>query len=531
MIRLNGKKHLYLIGVNAGEFPATPSDSAYFSDRDKTALCESGLAVEPDLEIKGARELYSFTRAFTYARESVTLLYSSCDAKFKSIERATVIDRIKKLTGDSVTPVKISTLPRQDRLWSAESALEALGEVDEKIYPQIRKALLKSGHISKVLVSEGSITNENMALSEDLTSPLRDKPITLSQTRLDSFTSCPLGYFCKFTVNLSEEKRAEFDASGIGSFIHSILENFFKSLDREGKRAGDLTKEERVTLTRAAAEKYITELGNESAGGTVRTKIKLDRLCRAAMPVIDGVCEEFSESEFKPTFFELSIKRSTSPDTINPAKISSEDGDIYIAGVVDRVDTYKSGDNAYIRVVDYKTGQKEFSPEDMAEGRNLQMFLYLKALLDTKNELIKERVGVTGDGKLLPAGAIYLKTSITDARVDTPSDKEALAQVMSAQKREGMVLDDPEVISAMGLKNTPLYSSRTPDKIPETKKKFLFTEDSIEDIFDTVEESVKNIAKKIRCGDASATPKADKYGVAHCDYCEFKPICRAAKIK
>ena len=141
------------------------------------------------------------------------------------------------------------------------------------------------------------------------------------------------------------------------------------------------------------------------------------------------------------------------------------------------------------------------------------------------------QAGVTGDGKLLPAGVIYTKTSISDARVDIPDDAAALDAVKSAQKREGMVLDDPDVISAMGLKYTPLYSSRTPNKISDTKKKFLFTEDSLDEIFETVEGSVRNIAKKIRRGDASATPKADKYGVAHCDYCEYKPICRAAKIK
>lgn len=532
MLRLSGKAHVYLIGVNAGEFPATPTDSSYFSERDKAALEACGLGIEPDLEIKGARELYSFTRAFTYARESVTLLYTACDTKFKNIERAPVIDKIIALTGGSVSQTKISDLPVSDRLWSAEAALEALGEIDGGVGTAARLALKKSGHASRLSVADGNITNENMALSESLTAPELQKPISLSQTKLDSFTSCPLGYFCRFTVGLSEEKRAEFDAPGIGSFIHSILENFFRTLHNENRSTAELTKEEREELTRAAAKKYIDELGSESASGAARTKIKLDRLCRAAMPVVDGLCEEFSESEFRPTFFELAIRRTPDPTAPRPVKIGDdEDGDIYVGGIIDRVDTYKSGDDVYLRVVDYKTGHKEFSPEDMAEGRNLQMFLYLKALLDTKGQDFVSQAGVTGDGKLLPAGVIYTKTSISDARVDIPDDAAALDAAKSAQKREGMVLDDPDVISAMGLKYTPLYSSRTPNKISDTKKKFLFTEDSLDEIFETVEGSVRNIAKKIRRGDASATPKADKYGSTHCDYCEYKPICRAAKIK
>ena len=532
MLRLGGVAHVYLIGVNAGEFPATPSDVSYFSDRDKAALSECGLAIEPDLEIKGARELYSFTRAFTYARDSVTLLYTACDTKFKSIERASLIDKIEALTGGAVRAVKLSSLKASDTLWYAEGALEALGSIDESDYPSVKAALEKSGHAKALRIAEGSITNENMALSDSITDENESRPITLSQTRIDSFVSCPLGYFCRFTVGLSEEKRAEFDAPGIGSFIHAILENFFKALDREDRSAGTLTADERRDLTRSAAEKYIKELACEGSSNAARTKIKLDRLCRAAMPVVDGLCEEFAESSFRPKFFELAIKRTHDPSSPSPVAITPDSGgDIYVMGIVDRVDTYKRDDDVFIRVVDYKTGHKEFSPEDMAEGRNLQMFLYLKALLDTRNEEFKKKLGVTGDGKILPSGVIYVKTSVADARVDTPDDAAALAAVKGAQKREGMVLDDPDVISAMGLKYTPLYSARTPNKISDTKKKFLFTEDSLEDIMETVEESVAAIAGGIRSGNASASPKADKHGLTHCDYCEYKPICRAAKIK
>ena len=183
-------------------------------------------------------------------------------------------------------------------------------------------------------------------------------------------------------------------------------------------------------------------------------------------------------------------------------------------------------------MVDYKTGQKSFSPDDMAEGANLQMFLYLKSLIDSENARFKECAGAEAGGRLIPAGVMYVKTAVGDVRIDTPDDAAAVAAVKANQKREGMVLDDPEILSAMKLKYTPVYSERTPDKIPAAKEKFLFSEEGFANIMNTVEGSVAEVADKMREGRIEAHPKQNKrQGSLPCEYCEFKPICRSAAKK
>ena len=112
-------------------------------------------------------------------------------------------------------------------------------------------------------------------------------------------------------------------------------------------------------------------------------------------------------------------------------------------------------------------------------------------------------------------------------RVDTPDDELASDAVKSAQGREGMILDDPDSIGAMTLKYTPVYSRRTPDKIPDTKRKFLYDEAGWGEIMQTVESSVTRVADGIREGKMDATPK-EKKNQSPCDFCEFKPICRRA---
>ena len=521
MLRLYEKKHVYLIGVNAGQFPSTVSDRSYFSERDRRKLSECGLAITPELEIKGARELYIFSRAFSYATDSVTLSYSAADTRFKAIEPSQVIDRISILTGGAVKAVKINSLPLSDRLYSAENALMSMGEVTEG-YDELKNALVESGYGREVAIMEGDISNSRARLGEEIISA--DRPLSLTQTRIDSYVSCPFGYFCRYVVKLREEETAEFDARSIGSFIHAILENFFRALSDEGRKSGELTADERVVLTRAAAEKYIAMLGEDVIGASSRTKIKIDRLTRAALPVVEGLCEEFSQSAFEPRFFELSLSRSDDL-TPDPVSLSAGSGPVSIYGIIDRVDAYKRGEDVYLRVIDYKTGHKEFSPEDMAEGSNLQMFLYLKALVESENRKFRESLGVGDGGRLLPAGVIYVKTSVRDVRVDTTDDSAATEAVKAAQGREGMLLDDPEVISAMTLKYTPLYSRRTPDKIPDNKRKFLYDENGWRSIMETVEGSVCRVADGIRAGHMDAAPKEEK-GKSPCDFCPYKPICR-----
>ena len=523
MLRLYEKKHIYLIGVNAGKFPATVSDRAYFSERDRIKLCENGLAITPELETRGARELYIFSRAFSYATDSVTISYSSLDTRFKAIEPAEVVGKIIELTAGGVRPVKVDDMPLSSRIYSADRALSMMGELGDD-FDTVAEALSTSGYEKEMAVCRGEISNSAARIGDILP---QGRSLSLTQSRIDSYVNCPFGYYCRYLIKLSGEERAEFDSRSIGSFIHAILENFFRALSEEGRSSGELSVLERAELTREAARKYIAELGEDVINISVKTRIKIDRLCRAALPVVDGLCEEFSQSAFEPRFFELSLSRGDDA-TPDPISLKGEGGGVTIYGIIDRVDAYKKGEDVYLRVIDYKTGQKEFSPTDMAEGANLQMFLYLKALVESENKRFRESLGVGEGGRLIPAGVIYVKTSVRDVRVDRPDDQMAEEAVKGAQHREGMILDDPDVISAMTLKYTPVYSKRTPDKIPDNKRDHLYTEEGWGEIMNTVEGAVLKVAEGIRSGVMDAIPKEEK-GKSPCDFCDFKPVCRNNK--
>ncbi len=529
MIRLKSKKHIYMLGVNRGEFPMAVSESSYFTDRDKETLSSLGVGIEPDLEERQARELFIFSRAFSYATSSVTLLFSDSNLQFAESSRAEVIDRIAEISGGKIIPKRIDEIKKGELIYSPEQALGSLGELNEGEYSAVKEALTDCGYGDKLDIAERKIENDRLTLGVEARSSIYKGDLALTQTRIDAYTDCPLAYFCRYNLKLSQDERAEFDARNIGSFIHAILESFFDDIRKEKIAIKDVTDEKKRELVTKGAKSYLSLIESVGDRRTKRTDILLERLCRVALPVVDGLCDEFKDCSYIPRFFELKIEKN-SEALPEPAAFVGEDGSrVYVYGSIDRVDTYEKDGDVYVRVVDYKTGKKDFSPSDIDSGKNLQMFLYLKSVIDTKKPSFLKEIGVEDGGKLIPAGVIYVKTEIGDLKIDRPSESEAIEKAKAAQGRQGMILDDPDSISAMNARYVPVKFKKdgTPDARTRDR---LYSYDEWESLCDKMSGVIGEVSKRMRGGDIQATPMVKPRGETPCEYCKFKPICRNAKI-
>lgn len=528
MLRLFDKKHIYIIGTVEDEFPAAVNDGSYFTDKDKAELNMAGLELVPDTDVKAGRELYIFTRALSYAQESVTITYPTHSTTYKLLPPSSVISKIKDMSGAHVT--KVGDIPARDLLYSPELALEEELTDRSEDALAIKRSLADAGFEGMLKISEGEVKISELHIDENLANEIYGGRIRLSQTAIDKYLSCPLSHFLQYALRLGEERRAEFDARNIGTFIHAILENFFGELKKRGIRPSDLSGDERMALTEECAREYIKSIGDEDIDSP-RTRVKIERLKAAARPVVDTLADELNTSLFIPAFFELPIGKGgeMTPEAIT---YKTDGGDILIYGIVDRVDTYKRGDDVAVRVIDYKTGSKDFSPDDMKEGKNLQMFLYLKAICDTKNEEFRKLLGVGKNGRIIPAGVVYVKTSLSDVTIDRPSREDAERALRAAQKREGMVLNDENIISAMGLEYTPLYSEKSPDSILKSKEKFMYDESDFDTIMKDIENVVQSIVQKMRSGEISANPRlVGKRDRSPCEYCNYRAVCRNVRTK
>ena len=525
MARFSDKKHVYMIGVNAGEFPRTVSDSSYFSDRDKAVLERLGIGVAPDLDIKNARELYSFSRSFSFAKRSVTVSYSAKTASLGASLPAEIISRITEITDGAVKPRVIGELKIMDRIYSPELALENLGKANAAEKQAIKNALKKSEYKDIVAVSDGKLENEEVTIDEDAIGIIIGRDIYLSQTKIDRYLKCPFKYFGSAYLGLDENEKAEINQLVVGNFIHSVLENVFNEVIEKSKSISDLTQEERYALTERSAREYIErELGGV---GSAKNEVVIDRIHRVARPIVDGLCDEFANCRFTPAECELHID-GYKADTPNSIVYNTDDGKhrIIIGGYIDRVDTLKVGNDVYVRVVDYKTGIKKFSLDDVKKGENLQMLLYLKSIVETENPEFKKRLGIEADGQLIPAGIVYVKTSVADVTIDSPSDELALSEVKRSFERLGASLDSPESLAAMNPDFTPMAK---PSKRNDPPTPLTYSMQDWEQINKDIEVSVLSVANEITSGHIAARPNAKGSPFHPCEDCQYKYICRSAE--
>ena len=524
MARLRDKKHVYLIGVNAGSFPKSVSDTSYFTDRDKLTLSKLGLAVNPDLDIKNARELYSFSRSFSLAEKTVTLLYTTKTASLGSALPSEVIAKISEITSKHIKPKVIADLPLCEKIYSPEPALENLGKASPSEKLAIKKALASSEYSDVLAVSEGKLENDEITIDKDALGIIIGRDIYLSQTKIDKYLKCPFKYFSSAFLDIAEGEKAEINQLVVGNFIHAVLENVFNTVIADGRSVADLSPEERTELTASSARAYVEkELGSST---TAKNEVIIDRIHRVAGPIVDGLCDEFANCRFTPVQCELRID-GYRKDTPNSIVYDTDDGDhrVIIGGYIDRLDTLKVGNDVYARVIDYKTGIKQFSLDDVKKGENLQMLLYLKSVVETENPEFKKKLGVGEGGKVIPAGIVYVKTSVADVTVDSPDDELATLTVKGSFERLGASLDDPEVIGAMNPDFTPMAKTKKNDApMPLT-----YTREDWERINEDMKSTVLAIAGEITGGKIVAKTNVNDNASFHpCTDCQYKFICRNA---
>jgi ATP-dependent helicase/nuclease subunit B len=336
----------------------------------------------------------------------------------------------------------------------------------------------------------------------------------------------------KYRLALSENEKAEFGLRNVGSFVHYVLERLFNEAIANEKTIADFTPEERKKIAFLAADDYLESITDGAETGE-REKHVIERIKNTALPVIDDICTEFSNCKFETKLTERKIGDSGKgkpEDKSAPERLefTLDNGEkVQIGGIVDRIDVYKSQNKVYLRVIDYKTGSKIFSKNDLKEGRNLQMFLYLKALIDSKNPEFLKSIGATAEDELVPAGVIYVKTEFGDTQIAHQDEALAEEEFKKKQKRGGMILDEPISIEAMNKDYLPV-KYRKDGSLAKGYEEYLYTRDEFDGHIETIRKSVNTAVSGMKSGNLSALPMKNKKS-SPCEYCKFKPICRNVK--
>ena len=219
--------------------------------------------------------------------------------------------------------------------------------------------------------------------------------------------------------------------------------------------------------------------------------------------------------------FELRIddRPGDAPDAPRVDPVELEDGlghTIRIVGTVDRVDAMPLGERTYLRVVDYKTGGKDFQLKEVYCGLDCQMLLYLFTL--------ERNAGDKFPGAAA-AGVEYLLAD--PAPESVPRAEAGQGDEENNYPLNGLLLDDESVYRAMDTRGTgdfvPLNFSAKTGKVTNAKSR-LADEKKLARIRDHLDGLLVQMARNIYSGNFDARPLCSG-GRSPCAYCDFRIAC------
>lgn len=532
MLRVGSIRCAFVMGLNEGEFPASVKDNGIFTDGDKEILQSIDIGLSANTSVKTAEELFFLYRALSVPSEKLVLTCSALTSDGSEQRQSVALERVKKLF-PTVPQIKESSLTVLDKIWNVELAKE--------IYPKIKYD--KNSDKVKELITEREgnesfsqrdgipISQKSCSVSPEVVKALFGKRLSLTQSRLEKYVLCGFDYYCSYVLDLRESKKAVFQLNDIGTFIHYILEMFMKEITADGKLNLSLSDDEIDAILKKTVQSYLFELLGENYAISNRTKHLFIRLNKLSFMIAKNLIDEFKQSDFMPTYFEL--KFGMGEDSIDALEFALKDGStVTIRGIADRVDTYKKDGNVYIRVVDYKTGSKEFSFDDLKEGLNTQLLIYLFSICHSESKETKEKFGCDENGELLPAGIQYLSSNAPTLSLDKLCEGDEIEKLIQNEfSRSGLLTDNEEILRAINHDlDSKIVSKIKANDDGALVGKSIISNDGFEEIYGMLSETIARVAESMRDGVANAVPlrKGEK---APCRYCKMKSICRASVCK
>ncbi len=532
MLRADSPRCVILLGLCEGEFPATLTDRGFFSGADRRMLESLGLSLSANEEGRAAEELFYVYRAVAAPRERLICLCHRRGTDGREVLPSLAMNRIAGLMDRK--PTVWESLPPIERLWTRESAFPYTATLEGTEEGSALHEIFSTdpAYAERTAALRTPITERTCTLLPETADALFGRRMQLSQSRLDAYVGCHFAYFCRYLLRLREEKPARIGYDTVGTYVHAVLERFFTALTVDGTLRLPESERELNERLDTILEEYLRELFR-GVPASARTSHLFDRLRRLSRLLIDHLLTEFRQSRFVPVLFELPIRRGAE-GAPEPLIFDLPDGTpVWLGGVIDRVDLWQAENGRYyLRVVDYKTGSKEFDRADIDVGYNLQLLLYLFTLCRSRSRDFRARLGIPPEAELTPASMLYCSALAPDLTVSADrSADEILIEADAKLSRRGIVLDEEDVLRAM---DSELSGRYIPCRLLKKKEFALSSPESrasakeFEELYDKLGRTIRRVAGEMRAGHAHAAP--NRHGGAYpCATCPVKPVCRAAK--
>lgn len=514
LVRAQNTPYIIILGVNDGVFPSSCANTSFFTNREKVLLSQSGMELSPPQTDAIFDEMFLSYCTISSAKEKAFLLYHTCGKNDEVMYPSSIIKSISYLTGS-----KICTFDRNDfaNTFCGDKLLfEAFCTVNNaKTKATLRKYFEGKDEFKQKLEFISSFGKTADKLSTVTLESLYPKNIVTSYSRLENFNMCPFSHFCNYTLGLKPETKASLGPLETGSIIHKILEQFVPILTKSKKDGQILSLSDAKEIIIKLLDEYLLQItGAKKENYSKRFLYLYSRLSKLLFAMAENLIREVRVSDFEMCDVELDI---SDKGDIKPYEMKIGEHTLKIRGKIDKVDKLEKDGKIYIRIVDYKTGSKLFKYDDILNGFNLQMLLYLSSISKMGNEYY--------GGEIVPAGVLYNNVVSPDQKQNLGYDDEQLKNTLEPKSvSSGVLLEDEDILFAMD-------KTKSGRVIPVkyTKEGLILNNntlplDKMGELLDFAQNAASDLAKEILDGNISINPFSNS-SVDACRYCDMSPVC------
>ena len=498
-MRCQQQKHLIVMGALEGTLPGYGGSSGVLSDQERVALRKMGVPLTGGAMEGLQEEFAAIYGVFCGAMETVTV---SCPAGQPSM----VYRRLLEMAYDEIQAEGRLGSALKDSVDAAAwlSGFQARQEAERLgLHTEYDMVMRQSRY------ELGNVAYENIQA-------LYGDTLRLSASQVDRLAECRLSYFLKYGLRAKERKEASVDPAEFGTYVHDVLEHTAKEIKEMGG-FHQVSLEQTLEISQKYADAYAKERFSQL--DSQRVAYLFRRNNQELEMVVQELWEELSRSEFAPTGFEVEFSKDADmpPIAIDGAKMNAE-----LRGFVDRVDQWQGLGSNYFRVVDYKTGRKDFDYCDVYNGVGLQMLLYLFALESGGQEIL--------GGRSIPAGVQYFPARMpvmgADGRLD---EAEAEKIRLKEKRRKGLLLDDEQVLQAMEPGESPQRMNYAVRK-DGSRSGDLASREQLGMLKVYVYKVLRDLVNDIASGNVMPNPYTRGSSHSACAFCPYGAVCHQDEV-
>jgi len=528
--RLKQVKVLFFLGVNDGNIPKNASKGGIISDMDREFLIESGTEMAPSpRQQMYIQRLYLYLN-MTKPSERLYLSYAKVNSDGKGIRPSYLIDTVRKL----FPQLAVEYPQNRSRLEQIEGRQEGARYLAEELREYADGTLREEERQDFYLMYRAYETDpegrdrltaaafrryKENGLSRIVARALYGRQLENSVSRLETYAACACRHFLQYGLSLQEREEFGFEVSDMGNVYHAVLENFAGKLAESGRTWWDFDENFATQAIKEAVEGYAATYGETVLYSSARNEYAITRMSRILTRTVLTLQQHLKQGSFQPDDYELSFRFAEDLDSIHVDL--SEEEKMHLQGRIDRIDVSEDAEHVYVKVIDYKSGNKKFDLAALYYGLQLQLVVYMNAAMELESRKHPDK-------EIVPAALLYYH--IDDPTIETPvelTQEQINEEILTKLRMNGVVNSDPAVVERLDR-----FLQDKSKVIPVEKKKDgsfsarsgILSREELHVVSAYVDTKIRQIGREILDGKIAANPY-EKGNEEACTYCAYKKVC------